>query len=120
MLSRRDSVIVIEWPSVIESALPESCIALELGHVGEQEREIHIEPRGLPAERMIEIEETARRPMETSGPCPSCSTATPITSPSFPFCSDRCRLADLGQWFSGRYTVSRALEFDDLDEFEPR
>ena len=23
----------------------------------------------------------------------------------FPFCSDRCRLLDLGKWFDGRYRV---------------
>ena len=22
-----------------------------------------------------------------------------------PFCSERCKLADLGQWFAGRYSI---------------
>jgi endogenous inhibitor of DNA gyrase (YacG/DUF329 family) len=30
-----------------------------------------------------------------------------------PFCSARCKLADLGSWLSGRYVVSEALPFDE-------
>ncbi|MCI0749390.1 MAG: DNA gyrase inhibitor YacG [Nevskiales bacterium] len=26
-------------------------------------------------------------------------------NPWRPFCSERCKLADLGRWFSGRYTI---------------
>jgi endogenous inhibitor of DNA gyrase (YacG/DUF329 family) len=29
--------------------------------------------------------------------------------PEFPFCSDRCRLIDLGKWASGRYVISAPL-----------
>jgi endogenous inhibitor of DNA gyrase (YacG/DUF329 family) len=29
--------------------------------------------------------------------------------PEFPFCSERCRLIDLGNWASGRYVVSSPL-----------
>jgi endogenous inhibitor of DNA gyrase (YacG/DUF329 family) len=25
---------------------------------------------------------------------------------AFPFCSDRCRLLDLGKWFDGRYRIA--------------
>ncbi len=34
--------------------------------------------------------------------CPTCGTAVAWTSlsPFRPFCSDRCRLIDLGEWFS--------------------
>ena len=27
-----------------------------------------------------------------------------------PFCSERCRLAELGQWFGERYVISREVE----------
>ena len=30
-------------------------------------------------------------------------------SASFPFCSERCKTIDLGNWASGRYVVSREL-----------
>jgi endogenous inhibitor of DNA gyrase (YacG/DUF329 family) len=28
--------------------------------------------------------------------------------PHLPFCSDRCRLIDLGRWLGGRYTIPSA------------
>jgi endogenous inhibitor of DNA gyrase (YacG/DUF329 family) len=28
------------------------------------------------------------------------------TDPEFPFCSDRCRVIDLGKWASGAYVIS--------------
>jgi uncharacterized protein len=41
--------------------------------------------------------------------CPTCGRSFEITSiaelPSFPFCSDRCRLIDLGRWIDGSYTM---------------
>ena len=36
-----------------------------------------------------------------------------------PFCSDRCRAIDLGNWATGKYIISSPLEPDDLDELEP-
>jgi len=33
----------------------------------------------------------------------------------FPFCSDRCRLIDLGKWASGQYVVSSPVQ-DTSDE----
>ena len=29
--------------------------------------------------------------------------------PTFPFCSERCRLLDLGNWFDERYRISEPL-----------
>jgi len=43
------------------------------------------------------------------GRCPICSKSFAIASlddlPSFPFCSDRCRLIDLGRWIDGTYAI---------------
>jgi endogenous inhibitor of DNA gyrase (YacG/DUF329 family) len=43
------------------------------------------------------------------GRCPTCGRSLEIASiadlPSFPFCSDRCRLIDLGRWMDGSYTI---------------
>ena len=30
-------------------------------------------------------------------------------NPEFPFCSERCRIIDLGNWASGKYVVSTPL-----------
>ncbi len=33
----------------------------------------------------------------------------------FPFCSERCRLIDLGKWFDEDFKMSRAVEEQDID-----
>ena len=38
--------------------------------------------------------------------CPTCRAIVLRTDPEFPFCSERCRLIDLGKWASGAYVVS--------------
>ena len=49
--------------------------------------------------------------------CPICRTPTDSeTHPDFPFCSERCRLLDLGNWASEKYRVSQPA-FDE-SEFE--
>jgi endogenous inhibitor of DNA gyrase (YacG/DUF329 family) len=35
-----------------------------------------------------------------------------------PFCSDRCRLVDLGRWLDERYPVASAVTFDEVDDDE--
>ncbi len=46
------------------------------------------------------------------GRCPICGTpyqgASLAELPSFPFCSPRCRLIDLGRWADGSYTIPGA------------
>ena len=37
--------------------------------------------------------------------CPICRKSVALTDPVSPFCSERCRLLDLGNWASGRYTI---------------
>jgi endogenous inhibitor of DNA gyrase (YacG/DUF329 family) len=50
--------------------------------------------------------------------CPICKTPTAKTTHAdFPFCSERCRALDLGNWASGRYVVSTPIiDEDDLDD----
>jgi uncharacterized protein len=38
--------------------------------------------------------------------CPICKKLTKRDDPDFPFCSERCRLIDLGKWASGGYVIS--------------
>jgi uncharacterized protein len=52
--------------------------------------------------------------------CPICKTATESdVHKEFPFCSERCRLLDLGAWASEKYVVSDPVfdeaELDELD-----
>lgn len=48
--------------------------------------------------------------------CPICKTATDSEKHAeFPFCSDRCRMRDLGNWASEKYVVSEPVfDFDEL------
>lgn len=38
--------------------------------------------------------------------CPICKKSVESTDKEFPFCSERCRLIDLGKWASGDYVIS--------------
>ncbi|MDR3427153.1 MULTISPECIES: DNA gyrase inhibitor YacG [Silvimonas] len=51
--------------------------------------------------------------------CPCCKKQSAYSpeNPFRPFCSERCRLIDLGQWASESYRVP--VESDDLDEQTP-
>jgi endogenous inhibitor of DNA gyrase (YacG/DUF329 family) len=46
--------------------------------------------------------------------CPICKKPTKTADADFPFCSDRCRLIDLGKWASGGYVISSPVT--DADE----
>lgn len=53
--------------------------------------------------------------------CPMCKAILPGTEvPTFPFCSERCKLLDLGQWLEGKYRVSRPIDPTDQLEEMPR
>ncbi|MET0068336.1 MAG: DNA gyrase inhibitor YacG [Candidatus Thiodiazotropha sp.] len=54
----------------------------------------------------------------TRVPCPTCGKPVPWTPQSTwrPFCSERCRLIDLGDWLDENHRISEPL-LD--DEFEP-
>ena len=41
--------------------------------------------------------------------CPICKKPVKSTDADFPFCSDRCRTIDLGNWASGEYVISSPL-----------
>jgi endogenous inhibitor of DNA gyrase (YacG/DUF329 family) len=41
--------------------------------------------------------------------CPTCRTLVLAGDENFPFCSDRCRLIDLGKWASGGYVISTPI-----------
>ena len=39
--------------------------------------------------------------------CPTCKkVAVELGAPDFPFCSERCRLIDLGAWAAEKYVIS--------------
>jgi len=56
--------------------------------------------------------------------CPICRTVVTAKDESFPFCSDRCRVIDLGKWASGAYRISSPVldpeVLEGLSEGRPR
>lgn len=49
--------------------------------------------------------------------CPICKTPTDsAVHAEFPFCSDRCRERDLGNWASEKYVVSEPIFNEDDSE----
>ncbi|HEX4005771.1 MAG TPA: DNA gyrase inhibitor YacG [Acidobacteriaceae bacterium] len=41
--------------------------------------------------------------------CPTCRSLVTAKDEYFPFCSDRCRVIDLGKWASGAYRISSPI-----------
>jgi len=37
--------------------------------------------------------------------CPSCRKPVEYGTPDFPFCSERCRLIDIGRWADEEYRI---------------
>ena len=48
--------------------------------------------------------------------CPTCRKVVLANGEDFPFCSDRCRILDLGKWASGDYKISSPIQDPDLLE----
>ncbi|MBM4113546.1 MAG: tRNA (adenosine(37)-N6)-threonylcarbamoyltransferase complex ATPase subunit type 1 TsaE [Phycisphaerae bacterium] len=110
------TVAAIEWASRVPDALPADAIRIELAHDFDgtpSRRRVSIrDPDPSRAARLRQAIDAALRP----APCPICGTPVERAAPDSPFCSPRCRSADLGRWFRGNYRVSRSLAPDDLEE----
>jgi endogenous inhibitor of DNA gyrase (YacG/DUF329 family) len=51
--------------------------------------------------------------------CPICRTVLEDVPSDFgprPFCSERCKLVDLGNWLGEKYRISRPLRAEDLED----
>jgi endogenous inhibitor of DNA gyrase (YacG/DUF329 family) len=47
--------------------------------------------------------------------CPICKKEVALTNPEMPFCSERCRLIDLGNWASEKYVIATPLSPGDKE-----
>jgi tRNA threonylcarbamoyladenosine biosynthesis protein TsaE len=103
------AVTAVEWPARAAGALPARSIRVRIEVLADTERQIQVEvAAGTLAERLA----GGLGPK----PCPGCRTPVGPFAELWPFCSPRCRSADLGRWLSGHYQISRPLEERDLDE----
>ncbi len=54
--------------------------------------------------------------------CPSCKKVVPtadgLRPGSFPFCTDRCKMVDLGKWFGEEYVVPIPIDPNDHEAIE--
>ncbi|HYZ84924.1 MAG TPA: DNA gyrase inhibitor YacG [Bryobacteraceae bacterium] len=48
--------------------------------------------------------------------CPICKKEVDKSNPEMPFCSDRCRLLDLGAWADEKYVISTPLQPQEIPE----
>lgn len=52
--------------------------------------------------------------------CPICKKEVALTDPYMPFCGERCKLIDLGNWATEKYVIPVPLTGDEqLDEEAP-
>lgn len=102
MLAARDAIIAVEWAERIAAALPEEAVHIVMEHLA-----------GQPTDRAVVIKRAARaKPMRQ---CPICNEMTLAESEFAPFCSRRCKRADLGRWLSGKYKFSRPVSESDIE-----
>lgn len=50
--------------------------------------------------------------------CPTCKARLEVEAnwPSRPFCSERCKMADLGRWLDGEFVISRPMTLEEALE----
>jgi len=56
-----------------------------------------------------------RSQKQAGAACRRCGRSIDESSEHYPFCSDRCRMADLNAWFDGEYKVSRDIKDSDIE-----
>ncbi|MDY7110653.1 MAG: tRNA (adenosine(37)-N6)-threonylcarbamoyltransferase complex ATPase subunit type 1 TsaE [Planctomycetota bacterium] len=109
-LEARDAIIAVEWADRLGEALPEERLQIEMSHVDAQSRRLCFSAPDSLTDRLTGLAETdAARSL----PCPICGKAVDDDAPTFPFCSPRCHLVDLGRWFTGGYGTTRPLSEED-------
>lgn len=121
-----DGVVAIEWPERIAEALPARNIRIRLEHSAPQEehgdagRTATIDAGGLgerESARLLEgLRILVRAPRISPPACPVCGRPPAGESATdTPFCSARCRVADLGDWLFMRHRIvgSEQPEFDE-------
>lgn len=61
------------------------------------------------------------QPAGPIGRCPQCHKPSLIAAanPWRPFCCERCKLIDLGDWMNGRFVIPVEPSEDSLDDYLP-
>lgn len=119
-LTDGSAVLVIEWAERIAEALPrETTARLTIRATGEESRAIALDAPDAWLDRPGSGQlRTLALPAREPTTCPVTGQPVPADSPTWPFASDRARMADLYKWFSGQHQVSRSIEETDFEEIE--
>lgn len=112
LLETGDSIVAVEWSQRIADALPPRRINITFSHIDLNSRDISISVAPELADRIAHLTDPVPAPRK----CLTCATTISSDLATVPFCSERCRLVDLGKWFDGKHRFSRPLEEDDLNE----
>ncbi len=114
------AVLLIEWAERIADALPpEHTATLRLRATAESARAAELDcPEAWESRSPFAALRELALPVRTPTTCPVTGQHVPADSPSWPFASDRARMADLYKWFSGQHEISRPMDERDLDEVE--
>ena len=114
------AVVVIEWADRLGELLPDDVLRVHLRHEAAQLRHIQITASVAWSDRWAKLCSRLSSRLETptnkARTCIVCGKSLPLETKTFPFCSDRCRMIDLGRWLQGEYLISCPLEDRDLDE----
>ncbi|MEX0876413.1 MAG: tRNA (adenosine(37)-N6)-threonylcarbamoyltransferase complex ATPase subunit type 1 TsaE [Phycisphaerales bacterium] len=106
------AIILIEWPERIDGAIPDGAMTIEIDHVDETSRRFRfLIPQ--PWQERAGFDAVLPRPATT---CPVTGEHVPGDSLTWPFVSERARLADLHGWFSEKHVISRPIEQADLEQ----
>lgn len=99
-----EMITAIEWPERVGARLPGRRVEVFIDHAG-------------PTRRTISISRVGH---DRLGCCRTCGApfSPSMAASGAVFCSSKCRMADLGKWFNGEYTVSRDLKESDIEEGE--
>lgn len=103
------SVLVVEWAERVPSVLGAEPASVRLEHTGVGSRRMTMElPEAWTSRPAVELL-VEREPRV----CDVTGDAVAPTSSTYPFANERAKLADLGRWLSGGYSVSRDAGVDD-------
>jgi tRNA threonylcarbamoyladenosine biosynthesis protein TsaE len=107
-----EAVVVVEWAERVAEGLPDRRFDVLMEHAGGDERRIVI--TGPSRERVLESVAAFSRPR----PCRVCGRAVMSDAATFPFCTERCRLIDLGKWATEDYRITREIKDSDVESGE--
>ena len=108
------SVTLVEWADRIADDLPADRLDISLEHTGETQRTIRLTPRGEFTARRDQLD-IAVTSLDVVYSCPTCKTLVSADTPHFPFCSQRCKMAELNKWFNGDYRIASKTTEEDSD-----